>query len=82
MFVPGLSMIKFQSIVASSSLKVSEQKCEKSRFLICLCLILSIVDARIQNYEKWLLTSVIRLPLTTTWSGLLSEHALAYRSSE
>ena len=52
MFIPGLSMIEFQSIVANSSLKVSEQKCEKSRFLICLRLILSIVDARIQNRRK------------------------------
>ena len=52
-FIPGLSMIEFQLVVASSSLKVSEQKCEKSRLLICLCLILSIVEARIQNCEKW-----------------------------
>ena len=46
-------MMQLQSIVARSLLRLSGLKCERSRFLICFRLILSLVDVKIQNCEKW-----------------------------
>ena len=66
-------MMQLQSIVARSLLRLSGLKCERSRFLICFRLILSLVDVKIQNCEKWSLTSVMRLPLISTCSGLFTK---------
>ena len=66
-------IMQLQSIVARSLFRLSGLKCERSSFLIRFRLILCLEDVKIQNCEKWSLTSVMRLPLISTCSGLFTK---------
>ena len=66
-----LSKSVFQFTLDRSALRLSLENLEKSRTLNFFLLILSLVDFRIQNCEKWSLISEMIFPLATTWSGLL-----------
>ena len=61
----------FQSSLGRSTLKLSLDNLEKSYTFDFLILILSLIDFRTQNWEKWSLISQIIFPQAATWSGLL-----------
>ena len=61
----------FQFTLERSACNLSLEKREKSRILDFFTQILSFIDFKMQNCEKWSLMSEIKFPQATTLSGLL-----------